>query len=265
MAVDPESGDTLESDDSLVLIAYHGFCALGMDVMKLAFYLRKAEARPVMEAALKVQAPGEGQQERGLNEGQFNADVERLLRERNIIPVLRVVPWSRQARKESSGLVTGFRGFVEELKTKVLSYDPRARDSEWLRTMEEKATRGINAVMDLIPEDLQKSMILTFDIWQRAQGRADAKEVFVHIDRTCMKRGPNPARGHEALALEGHHVQSFVDIWTLLWLQDYSKHRKGRLGNPGWMTMQLRGLRDSFAQILTETKHILFAVDAPPV
>lgn len=250
-----------------------------MIVMKLAFYLRKKDAMSILHSALLIQAPQTGQHEPVLNEEQFNADVARLLCERNIMPVLRVVPETKWSSKEKRPLnpVPGFRGFIEDLKTKVIKYDPRAKSSEldfydpdWLERMQEDATKGVNAAMELIPDDLQQHMILTFEVRDVLSGDREndvlsmktSQNVYVHIDRSKVKTKTSGKPDQETFHIEGTTSQLFSDLWVRIWLQDYTHHaatgRMKSLATKGWMPMQLRGLRESFAQILTDTKQILF-------
>merc|ERR1719235_2693337 len=122
--------------------------------------------------------------------------------------------------------------------------------------------------MELVPDDLQRHIILTFDV-KDGSAESDAEtnvapsseaEVKLQIDRSKLLSSSAPI--HETLSMQGPNKGLFVDIWKRIWLQDYMNHAatgsaRG-FATKGWMPMQLRGLRESFAQILTDTNTILF-------
>jgi hypothetical protein len=271
------------SDDELILIAYHENGVPGVKIMKLGMFLQTQDARSIMQEALQNQAPRKGETEQVMDENRFNKDVERLLREKKIMPVLRVVPETSRASKEDQRFspFPGFRSFVEDLRRKVISYDPRAKpsepsyDPEWLKTVHSRSSAGVLEAMKLVPDDLQRRMIITFELRQRAispfeedavSNLPGSTEVLIHIDRTQL-RDTSPENALVTLQVEDPDMKdAFTSFWTSCWLQDYSHHQAvGKnlnftrgFASRGWMPMQLRGLRDSFAQILTDTRQILF-------
>jgi hypothetical protein len=282
---EPDTPDG-EQEDTLVLIAYHEngvtFQGMGLIVMKLAFYLGKRDAEYVWTRALKIQAPQHGQLEEVLDETKFNEDVTQILRECNLMPVLRVVPESKWSSKEGMRFspVPGFRAFVDDLKNKVINYDPRSKptekdfyDPDWASSIREVATRGINSMMECVPDDLQQGMILDIDVRQPRETPSRSQNVLVHVDRTHMRgkasRYPiEPGNETSVLCIEGEDAADFTKMWKQIWLQDYTHHAaigstRG-LATKGWMPMQLRGLRESFAQILTATWKELFSEALQP-
>merc|ERR1711957_366722 len=97
-------------------------------------------------------------------------------------------------------------------------------------------------------------MIITFQV---------QPDVFIHIDRSQLRKHTSENL-LETLAVDDEVAKAgFTTFWVQCWLQDYSNHQAVGstrvFSSLGWMPMQLRGLRDSFAQILTDTRKILFA------
>merc|ERR1712070_1212636 len=123
--------------------------------------------------------------------------------------------------------VPGFRGFLDDVKTKVIKYDPRAKSSEaefyepgLLEKINQEATQAVDCMMELVPEDLQRHMILTFDVKDgspkssaetNVASSSSQTEVKLQIDRSKLPGSSAPI--YETLSMEGTNKELFVDIW----------------------------------------------------